>query len=79
MPMTPDEIADALRERGLTMAAVGRRLRPPVSRKTVHANVHQHPGNKSARVRRAIARAIGRTEDEVFGADAAPVQTSTAA
>jgi lambda repressor-like predicted transcriptional regulator len=65
MPMSPDEIKKALAEKGLTMAAVGRRGRPPVSRVTVRRVIH-NPA-ESARVRGLIARALGRTEDEVFG------------
>ena len=68
MPMTPAEIKEALKAKGLSMAAVGRRLRPPVSANVIWANVEQHPGQKSARARRAIARAIGKEVDDVFGA-----------
>lgn len=65
--MTPDEIKKALNERNLTMAGVGRRLRPPVSPKSVQRVVDKIPGSSSARIRRAVCRAIGREEQEVFG------------
>jgi lambda repressor-like predicted transcriptional regulator len=65
--MTPDEIKEALREKKLTMAAISRRLRPKVSPVSVHRVVHQIPGSKSARIERAVAKAIGREVSEVFG------------
>lgn len=82
MPMTPDEIKKALAERGLTMAAVGRRGRPPMSRVTVRRTIHNPL--ESARARGLIARALGMDEAEVFGPHArrvlAPVaQTESAA
>lgn len=67
MPMTPREIKDALKARGMTMTAIGRRMRPPVSANVVWANVEQKDGMKSARTRRAIARALGKDESDVFG------------
>lgn len=67
MPMTPDEIKRELEVRKLSMAAVGRRLRPKVSRVSVARVVHQVPGSKSERIQSAVANAIGKTRDEVFG------------
>lgn len=72
MALSPDEIKKELQGRGLSMSAVGRRLRPPVSPKNVAANVYQLRGQTSARVRRAIAKAIGMNEEAVFGAVARP-------
>lgn len=65
--MTPDEIKQALRERNLSMAGIGRRLRPQVTRMSVLRVVEQVPGSSSKRIRSAIARAIGKEEHEVFG------------
>ena len=65
MPMSPREIKDEIKAAGLSMAAIGRRMRPPVSANVVWANVEMKGGMKSARARRAIARAIGRDEAEV--------------
>jgi hypothetical protein len=65
--MTPGEIKQALRERNLTMAGIGRRLRPRVTPKSVQRVVDQIPGSSSARIRRAVAKAIGREESDVFG------------
>lgn len=71
MAMTPNDIKQALDERGLTYDDVARRARPkPLSRTTIYKNVHQMAGAKSARARRLIANAIGRTLDEVFGSAA---------
>lgn len=67
MPMTPDEIKRELEARKLSMAAVGRRLRPKVSRVSVARVVHQIPGSTSERIQSAVANAIGKTRDEVFG------------
>jgi hypothetical protein len=66
--MTPAEIQQEIEERGLSHAAIGRRARPrPLSHTTIWKNVQQIPGNKSARARRLIAKAIDRTVEEVFG------------
>jgi hypothetical protein len=65
--MTPDEIKEELAKRKITMAAIGRRLRPTVRRISVYRVVEQIPGSSSARIRRAVARAIERDEEEVFG------------
>ena len=67
MPMTPDEIKEAMAERGVTQAAIARRLRPKVAPVSVYRVVHKIPGSKSARIERAVAKAIGRTPEEVFG------------
>lgn len=66
MPMTPYEIKEALAERKITLAAIGRRLRPKVSRVSVARVANQVPGSKSARIQSAIANAIGRDVKEVF-------------
>lgn len=72
MPMTPDEIKQELEARGLTYEQVGKRARPKrISSSTIYKNVHRLPGAKSARARRLIAGAIGKTEEEVFGIAAA--------
>ena len=68
MPMSPDEIKKELENRKLSMAAVGRRLRPKVSRVSVARVVEKVPGSKSARIQRAVANAIGREVEDVFGA-----------
>lgn len=68
MPMTPEEIQKEIEARGLTLEKIARRARPRrLSRSTIWKNVQQLPGGKSARARRLIARAIGKTEAEVFG------------
>jgi hypothetical protein len=67
MPMSPDEIKKELSQRKLSMAAVGRRLRPKVSRVSVARVVEKIPGSESKRIQRAVAKAIGREIDEVFG------------
>jgi lambda repressor-like predicted transcriptional regulator len=67
MPMSPDEIKKELGQRNLSMAAVGRRLRPKVSRVSVARVVDKVPGSESKRIQRAIAKAIGREPTEVFG------------
>ena len=70
--MTPEEIQKELKARKLTLAAIGRRARPKtLSRSTIWKNIHQIHGCKSARARRLIAKAIGKTEEEVFGQQAA--------
>jgi hypothetical protein len=65
--MSPDEIKKELSQRKLTMAAVARRLRPKVSRVSVARVVEQVPGSGSKRIQRAVAKAIGREIEEVFG------------
>jgi hypothetical protein len=65
--MSPDEIKKELDSRNLTMASIGRRLRPKVSRVSVSRVVKQIPGSKSARIQKAVAKAIGRDVNEVFG------------
>lgn len=77
MPMTPEEIKAALADRGMTMTAIGRRLRSPqtgrpLTPQQVRRVIH---GGQSRRVRRYIARVLGRPETEVF----APPQKDTAA
>lgn len=67
MPMTPDEIKKELADRKLSMAAIGRRLRPKVSRVSVARVVEQIPGSSSERIRSAVANAIGKEPEEVFG------------
>ncbi len=66
MPMTPDEIKAELADRKLSMAAIGRRLRPKVSRVSVTRVVDQIPGSSSERIQNAVAHAIGKTREEVF-------------
>lgn len=77
--MTPAERKQAIRDAGLTYEAIGRRLRPPVSAKTVWAQVHEMPGQQSERVRRAIARALGRAYEDVFPPAAAHASAESAA
>jgi hypothetical protein len=67
MPMSPAEIKQELKANGLSMSAVGRRLRPKVSPVSVYRVVEQIPGSKSARIQRAVANAIRRDVAEVFG------------
>lgn len=67
MPMTPNEIKEELKRHKLTMAAVGRRLRPKVSPVSVYKTVEQIPGQTSKRIERAVAKAIGKEREEVFG------------
>jgi lambda repressor-like predicted transcriptional regulator len=67
MPMTPEEIKKELRARNLSMAAIGRRLRPKVNRKSVQRVVDQVPGSSSERIRSAVATAIGKDPEVVFG------------
>lgn len=67
MPMSPDEIKKELADRKLSMAAIGRRLKPKVSRVSVARVVDKVPGSKSARIQRAVAKAIGKELAEVFG------------
>ena len=67
MPMSPEEIKEELARRKLSMAAIGRRLRPKVSHVSVSRTVHQIPGQSSKRIESAVANAIGRTREEVFG------------
>jgi lambda repressor-like predicted transcriptional regulator len=67
MPMTPEEIKKELDIRGISMAALGRRLRPKVARFSVARVVDQVPGSSSKRIQRVVANAIGRTPEEVFG------------
>lgn len=64
--MTPEEIKKELAARQISMAAIGRRLRPKVSRTSVQRIVNQVPGHKSERIQNAVASAIGRTREEVF-------------
>lgn len=66
MAMSPDEIKEELARRNLTMAAIGRRLRPKVSHVSVSRVVRQVPGSGSKRIAAAVAHAIGRTVEEVF-------------
>ena len=65
--MTPEEIKKELADRKISMASIGRRLRPKVSRTSVQRIVNQVPGHKSERIQNAVANAIGRTPEEVFG------------
>jgi hypothetical protein len=65
--MTPGEIKKALHERNLTMAGIGRRLRPRVTPKSVQtrgrpdSRLFEQADPESGR------KAIGREEQEVFG------------
>lgn len=65
--MSPDEIKKELKQRKLSMSAIGRRLRPKVSHVSVKRTIEQIPGQSSRRIREAVANAIGRDEREVFG------------
>jgi lambda repressor-like predicted transcriptional regulator len=65
--MTPEEIKKELAGRGITMAALARRLRPKVSRFSVARVVDQIPGSSSERIQRVVANAIDRSPEEVFG------------
>lgn len=65
--MSPDEIKKELKERKLSMSAIGRRLRPKVSHVSVKRTIEQIPGQTSRRIQRAVANAIGREHEEVFG------------
>lgn len=65
--MSPDEIKKALKERKISMSALGRRLRPKVSHVSVKRTIEQIPGQSSKRIRNAVASAIGKEEQEVFG------------
>lgn len=67
MPMTPDEIKQELETRKLSYAAIGRRLRPKVSHVSVSRVVRQIPGQSSKRIESAVANAIGKSREEVFG------------
>jgi hypothetical protein len=67
MAMTPGQIKKELRKRKISMSAVGRRLRPPVKPVSVHRVVYRIRGGTSARIQRAIAKAIGKEVEEVFG------------
>jgi hypothetical protein len=67
MPMTPDEIKEELAKRKLSMSAIGRRLRPKVSHVSVKRTVDQIPGQSSRRIQNAVANAIGKEREEVFG------------
>lgn len=64
--MTPEEIKQELAAKGISMASIGRRLRPKVSRTSVQRIVNQVPGHKSERIQNAVANAIGRPREEVF-------------
>jgi len=67
MPMTPSEIKEELAKRKLSMSAIGRRLRPKVSHVSVKRTVDQIPGQSSRRIQSAVANAIGKEREEVFG------------
>lgn len=67
MPMSPDEIKKELKNRNLSLRAIGRRMRPQVSHVSVKRSIEQIPGQTSRRIQRAVARAIGKEESEVFG------------
>jgi|GEM_PF-1183815 lambda repressor-like predicted transcriptional regulator len=57
-----------LRLRGTTAAAVGRRMKPPGSRRMM---AYVISGQKISRVcQEAVARALGMTWEEIWGADA---------
>lgn len=65
--MSPDEIKKELKVRKLSMSAIGRRLRPKVSHVSVKRTIDQIPGQSSRRIQSAVANAIGKERDEVFG------------
>lgn len=65
--MSPDEIKKELKQRKLTMSAIGRRLRPKVSHVSVKRTIEQIPGQSSRRIRNAVAKAIGKEPEEVWG------------
>lgn len=66
--MTPEQIKQELASRKVSYSQIARRARPKaLSTSTIYKNVHQLPGSKSGKARKLIARAIGRSEDEVFG------------
>lgn len=53
---SPEKVLRELQYRGVSLASIGRNLEPPVSRQQVHRVLH---GERSARVRAAIAKALG--------------------
>jgi lambda repressor-like predicted transcriptional regulator len=62
--MSPEDIKKALKERGWTMAKVGRRVRPTVSVTQVRRVVHGI--DTSPRIRSAIARVLERSVDSIW-------------
>lgn len=60
------EIFIELKRAGISQADIARRLDPPVTRQTVNAVIHRNPRSDSARVRAAVAAALGLPTDEVF-------------
>jgi lambda repressor-like predicted transcriptional regulator len=64
MPMTPDQIKKALRDRGWNMSKVGRRVRPKVTPTQVRRVVEGD--DASPRIRSAIARILERTVDSIW-------------
>lgn len=68
MAMTPEQIKQELANRKVSYSQIARRARPKaLSTSTIWKNVHQIPGAKSSKARRLIAKAIGSTEERVFG------------
>lgn len=66
MPLSPTEIKQRLKARGLSMSAIARRVRPQVKPQHVREVIH---GRQSARIQNAVARALGLTVAEVFGGE----------
>lgn len=65
MALSSTQIKKGLRDRGLNMSEVARRLN--VSSQTVWKNVHKIRGAQSARVQEEIARALELDREIVFG------------
>ena len=68
MPMSPDEIKQELRKRGLTQVMIARAVKPKVSHTQMNRVVWGR--DKSPRLREAIARALNLPVDVVFPPEA---------
>lgn len=64
MPMSPDEIKQALAERGLTQVMVARAAKPRVSATQMNRVVWGR--DKSPRLRELLARMLGKTPDQIW-------------
>lgn len=68
MALSSTQIKKALRDRGLSMSVIARRLE--VAPTTVWKTVHKSRGATSARVQEEIAQALEMDREEVFGSAA---------
>ena len=67
MAMSTTQIRAALKRLGWTYEQVGKLADPPLSTSIIQRNVRKVPSHKSQRARTAIATALDKSVEEVYG------------